>query len=755
MGEERENTQKNYIKGTPVHVIFRNEENHYAVLRVKVKESNVKMNKKTITVCGYLQDLDLDESYLFYGSMHKHPRYGWQFHAEFCRKVLPDTKDGVIQYLSGHLFTGIGEKTARNIVEELGTDAIQQILDNPDVLNSVPKLKQETAERLYQTLLEHEGLEKVMIGLSRYGFGSRLSLKIYETYKHEALEVIENDPYQLVSDIEGIGFRRADELGKSLGISGNHPNRIRAGVLYCLEEEAMGSGHVFLKDGQLIKRVQKLLDQEKNKITAEDIGSTIIELDEEGKIVLEEENVYLPSLYFAEKGIVTNLDRLLQTKAETSFSEAEFYRLLGELEEQVGMTYAETQKEAIYQALASPLMILTGGPGTGKTTVIRAIVELYAALNGIRFDDLQKPDTPVKLVAPTGRAAKRMSESTGFPAMTIHRLLGWKGSQFAFEHDRDNPIDGELLVVDEFSMVDIWLANQLFKSLPDGMKVVIVGDEDQLPSVGPGQVLKDLLDAGAVPTVRLTEIYRQAEGSSIVQLAHEIKKGRVPDDLEEARADRRFFPCTKNQVAEVVTQICRNAREKGYAVKDIQVLAPIYRGPAGVDQLNEVLQQFFNPKSEQKRELSIGEKLFRTGDKVLQLVNNAESGIYNGDIGEIVAILKPGETEDKTEQLVVSFDGNEVVYKKQDLNQLTLAYCCSIHKAQGSEFPIVILPVVRSYWRMLKRNLIYTAITRSKDYLLLCGEIEVFCGAISRENKDERHSMLKTKIQEKRVRMLE
>ncbi|HET7522293.1 MAG TPA: ATP-dependent RecD-like DNA helicase [Bacillales bacterium] len=747
--------ERKYIKGVPVHTIFHNKENYYTVVRIRVQETNESVETKEMVVKGYFPKLHMHEPYLFFGSFQEHPKYGLQYDVAQFRKDLPQTKQGMIQYLSGDLFEGIGKKTAQNIVEALGEHAITKILEDRGVLETVPRLSEEKADLLYETLMEHQGLEQIMIALSDYGFGPQLSMKIYQAYEQETLEVVRSNPYQLVQDVEGVGFRRADELGKSLGLSGNHPERVRAGCLYWLEEKALSEGHVYMPVEHLLPEVQHLLageNGEEETVEEGDINRQLAEMDEEGKVVMEEERVYLPSLYYAEKGVVAQTKRIVeQPDFDPGFSEAEFLKALGGIEERLGIQYAPSQKEAIQRALLSPYLLLTGGPGTGKTTVIQGIVELYAELHGLSLnpDDYRGDDPfPIILVAPTGRAAKRMKEATGLPAFTIHRLLGWKGGHSGFEHDRDNPIEGKLLIVDEVSMVDIWLANQLFKSLPDDIQVVVVGDQDQLPSVGPGQVLRDLLRSEVIPTVNLTDIYRQAEGSSIVQLAHSIKDGRLPDDFKVPKKDRRFFDCTQVQVADVVKQVCENARQKGYSAKQIQVLAPIYRGSAGVERLNKELQELFNPKAPGKRELFSGDVMFRSGDKVLQLVNHPDQHVFNGDIGEVAAISYAKENADKQDKLIVSFDGTEVAYTKQDFNQIALAYCCSIHKSQGSEFPIVVLPVVRGYSRMLKRNLIYTAVTRSKEYLILCGEEQSLTYAIRRENEDDRNTMLEMKLRE-------
>lgn len=740
---------QSYVRGEVVHIIFQNEENYYTVASVKIKESSEEFPEKKCTVVGTIPNIDVHDHYLFYGHVSTHPKFGIQFQVSHFERIIPETTDGIIKYLSSDRFPGIGKKTAERIVAILGEKALSQILDNPEVLTNVPNLTKEKRDLIYQQLLEHQGIEQVIHLLAKYGFGVEMSIKIFQFYKFQTLEIIQSNPYQLIIDIEGVGFKKADLLGEAIGIIGNHPSRIQAGCLYLLHEICTQEGHVFLHKEALIEDVIRLLSTKDTVITTDEVEQQLLVLMEEQKIVEEDGRIYLLSLYFAEKGIVTHIKRILSHPLEDEFPESEFLRALGEVEEQLKMEYAKTQKEAIQTALTSPLMILTGGPGTGKTTVIKGIVELYSKLHGISIDvkDYKKGDDfPIVLVAPTGRAAKRMGEATGLPAFTIHRLLGYKGGQGGFEKNEHDQITGELLIVDEVSMVDVWLANQLFKSIPTGMQVILVGDEDQLPSVGPGQVLKDLLDAKKIPTVELTEVYRQKEGSSIIELAHEIKQGKFCTNLLEKTGDRRFFPCEQDQVLDVVEQICLNAIKKGYTAKEVQVLAPMYRGNAGIESLNVMLQQLFNPASEKKREITFGDIVFRNGDVVLQLVNNPEEQVFNGDRGEIVAIIYAKENVDKTDKIVVSFDGNEVIYEKKDLNQLTHAYCSSIHKAQGSEFPIVVMPIVKGYYRMLRRNLIYTGITRAKQFLILCGSIEAFELAISREDDLKRNTMLCEKL---------
>jgi exodeoxyribonuclease V alpha subunit len=746
--------QGKFIKGRPIVTIFHNEQNLYSVIRIRIDETNHQYDEKEAVVTGYFPKIHEEETYIFYGEFKEHPKFGLQYNASHFRKDMPQTEQGVIAYLSGEMFKGIGKKTAESIVKTLGENAISKILNEPSLLDSIPKLPPEKAKILYDTLMEHQGLEQVMIALNQYGFGPQISMRIYQAYKEQTLDIIQKNPYQLVEDIEGIGFGRADELGFQLGITGNHPDRIKAGCLYTLEMESMQNGHVYVHARELLEQVKALLEENKRDIIEfTDISTGLIKLEEEGKIIGEEKRIYLPSLYFAEKGLVTNIKRILeQTEYKDQFPESEFLLALGELEERIGVQYAPTQKEAIQTALMSPMLILTGGPGTGKTTVIKGIVELYAELHGCSMEikEYQKKDEPFPflLAAPTGRAAKRMSESTGLPAVTIHRLLGFNGTE-GFDHSEGSPLEGKILIVDETSMLDIWLANQLFKALPENIQVILVGDEDQLPSVGPGQVLKDLLRSERIPTVRLTDIYRQAEGSSIIELAHDIKRGYLPPNVTAKQTDRSFIRCSTAQVAQVVEKVALNAKGKGFTAKDIQVLAPMYKGPAGIDRLNVLLQEIFNPNPDgTRKEIAFGDVKYRIGDKVLQLVNQPENNVFNGDIGEIISIIYAKENTEKQDMIYISYEGNEVTYTRQDLNQITHAYCCSVHKSQGSEFPIVILPVTRSYFRMLRRNLIYTAITRSKQSLILCGEEDALRMGVERADELSRLTTLCEKLQE-------
>ncbi|GAE94115.1 RecD-like DNA helicase YrrC [Gracilibacillus boraciitolerans JCM 21714] len=438
---------------------------------------------------------------------------------------------------------------------------------------------------------------------------------------------------------------------------------------------------------------------------------------------------------------------------ERIFTDAELLKIVGAVEEEEALSYGKEQYDAIETALSEKIFILTGGPGTGKTTVIKGIINAYAEIHDHSLDkDDYKDDEdyPFVLTAPTGRAAKRMKESTGIDSVTIHRLLGWDGHE-TFDKDEDNPLKGKILVIDEFSMVDIWLAYQLFRAIPNNMQVLIVGgDEDQLPSVGPGQVLADLLKSNVVQSIPLKEVYRQKEGSKIIQLAHEIKNNQVHADSLIKATDFNFFSCPDYQVVDIVKQVVKKAHEKGVDQRQIQVLAPMYRSKAGIHKLNEELQAVINPPQQGRREMRFGDIVYRKGgDKVIQLVNQPEDGVFNGDIGEVVAIFEKDENTEQEEQVVVSFDEKEVAYGKADLMNLMHAYCTSIHKSQGSEFSIVVIPIIHGYNRMLRKNLIYTAITRAKQSLVMCGDKQAFLrGGVRTEDTNQRYTSLVSYLHE-------
>lgn len=739
--------EKEYVVGQVQAIFFQNPSNFYKVLLVKITDTNTDYLEKEIVTTGSFGQIQEEEIYRFFGHFVDHPRYGKQFQVDSYQQERPTSASGVVNYLSSEKFPGIGKRTAEKIVEILGEDAIDQIIATPDVLAEVPQLNEKKQQTIIETIRLNHGMEQVIVGLNRYGFGSQLSFAIYQTYKEETLDIIHENPYQLVEDIEGIGFKRADNIAEQLGIGADSDKRVRAAITHEIFQHSVRSGNTYVEAEILLRETINTLEASRPvEISLDQVAEQIIHLVEEGKIQQEGTKLFENSLYFSEWGIGTSIQRLLSRKKEIKYDKKEIEKNIRGVEKRLGILYGDSQQAAIEEAIKSPLFILTGGPGTGKTTVINGIVSVFAELNGLSLDvkDYTQEMFPILLAAPTGRAAKRMNETTGLPASTIHRLLGLTGRE-------KNPsmtakeLEGGLLIVDEMSMVDTWLANTLFKAIPTNMQVIFVGDKDQLPSVGPGQILHDLMQINEIPQKELTEIYRQGDGSSIIPLAHEIKQGKLPQNFTVNQKDRSFFPSDVHHIETYVRQIVTKAKAKGFSPQDIQLLAPMYRGAAGIDALNKMMQEIFNPNDGTKKEVKWNESVYRIGDKVLHLVNTPELNVFNGDMGEIVGIILAKESEDKVDELVIQFDNNEVSYKRNEWNKITLSYCCSIHKAQGSEFKMVILPMVHQYHRMLQRNLLYTAVTRSKDILILLGEVQAFNTCVAHESAS-RLTMLKERI---------
>ncbi|MYL47611.1 ATP-dependent RecD-like DNA helicase [Virgibacillus halodenitrificans] len=744
--EKQSIAEQGYVKGELLHTIFHNEAEHFSIAKIKVIETNEDFKEKEIIAKGYFSNLQEQTAYLFYGLFENHPKFGLQYRVTSYKTYIPDTTEGLIAYLSSDLFYGIGKKTAGKIVQHLGENAVSKILNDRNVLTGVPGLNKDTADSLAQSLQENQGFEHIVVYLAKYNIGLKMAQKIYQEYKEDAITILEEDPYQYVFDIEGFGFQTADQIAGQRGLSPTHPNRIGAGCLYTLQK-SMQDGHVFLPLSVCVERVFDLLSA--HSLSSDIITERLKELNTTKSVIILEDRVYLPSLYYAEDGFASQLNRIISKSIEDETPLAELMKIIGDIEETEILSYGKEQFSAINQAVHSKVLILTGGPGTGKTTVIKGIIKAFSTIHNLSLDPQDykdKSEFPFILTAPTGRAAKRLTESTGLPAVTIHRLLGWDGKS-GFNKTENEQLSGRFLIIDEFSMVDIWLANHLFKAIPEDMQVLIVGDEDQLPSVGPGQVLTDLLASDVLPYVKLTDVYRQKEGSKIIQLAHQIKNNALIQ-LENDK-DFSYIPCYENQMIEVVTKIISKAVSKGIDVKDIQVLAPMYRSLAGITTINRELQQLINPRDKRKREVKIADTIFRKGDKVIQLVNQPEDNVFNGDIGEVVAIFREDENTDNVEQLVVLFDEKEVVYERKDYVNIMHAYCISIHKSQGSEFPIVIMPVVSAYRRMLRKNLLYTAITRSKQSLIICGEQDAFLKGVQTMDTNKRYTTLKEQLLER------
>lgn len=717
--------EKNYITGVVEAVFFENASNYYKVMAVDIKETNLDYQEPTITVTGNFGDIQSDTLYRFTGHLVDHPKYGQQFQAESYTKEMPSSRQGLIHYLSSAQFPGIGKRTAEVIVDTLGDDALTLIDNDESVLDQVPHLNAKKKEVLIEGIRENYGMEQTILKLIGYGFGNQIAFRIYQAYKMDTLEMIQENPYQLVKDIRGVGFHRADELAEQLGIEAHSVQRIEAGVLHTIEEHCYQSGDMYMDLRDVMAQTKVLLEESRPyELSFKEIGDVILDMVNQGALQHDERCIYLNELYHAEQGVAASVVRLIDQE-QMAYNKEEIEEIIQEIEEAQHLQYGKSQKEAIISALQSPLFVLTGGPGTGKTTIIKGIVSAYAKLNNISLADCNEDDFPIKLAAPTGRAAKRMSETTQLPACTIHRLLGLGMEEELL--DSEVTIQGGLVIIDEVSMVDTQLMNLLLKAILKGTQIILVGDKNQLPSVRPGQVISDLLSVAAIPKCELNQIYRQGSESSIIPLAHDVCEGIFSADFTKNYPDRSYFACHSQQIDQMIEKIVARAQDKGFTPWQIQVLAPMYRGNAGIDHLNEVMQNLFNPLEGNKKSLVWREMEYRVGDKVLHLVNSPEENVFNGDMGMITAINLASEGNENGDEMIIDFDGNEVTLTRSDAHRITLAYCCSIHKSQGSEFKMVILPMVHQYAKkMLQRNLLYTAITRSKEKLILIGEEDVF-----------------------------
>ena len=572
-----------------------------------------------------------------------------------------------------------------------------------------------------EVITQNQGTEKLMFELTNLGFTPSIAQKIIGMFKDKAKQILDEDPYLLLQKIEGLGFRRMDSIAQSMGIDPDDASRLKGAIFIVTRDFCYQTGDTYISSEVLITQAQRLLESCQNYlIDPEKLVDSLNDLIREGVVYSDESRISIASLYYAELGIRNAISRRVTNEKDT-LSKESISKSIQRTQEKFDIIYDESQIEAIHQIMNEPIFVLTGGPGTGKTTIINAVIDVYCQLN-----EIQDVEDALVLAAPTGRAAKRMNELTGFPSSTIHRLLGIAidSTEDSFE---DKEINGEFLIIDEMSMVDTWLMNRVLKASPDRLKILLVGDSNQLPSVGPGQVLTDLLETELIPSMELKRIHRQTYQSSIVELAHCIKDGFLPNNFAQKQADRSFLPCSPERLVSIIEQVVVAALKKGYTKKDIQVLAPMYKGDSGINAINRMMQEILNPKiGNSVREVESFDRVFRVGDKVLQLVNLPEENVYNGDIGEITAIQFAKENEEQVDKIYVLFDQTEVEYTRTDWQQLTLAYCCSIHKAQGSEFKMVILPMVNQYSKMLQRNLLYTAVTRSQQYLILCGEAGAF-----------------------------
>ena len=716
-----------YFSGTIDRVIFENTSNFFKIILLEIDDTDSDFDDFEIIVTGTIADVIEGENYTFWGELTQHPKYGQQLKVERYQRAKPSSA-GLIKYFSSQHFKGIGKKTAEKIIHLYGDDPIDNILEDPDKLESISGLSKANRENLVSKLRLNYGAEQILAKLAEYGLNNKTAVQIFERYKEESLTVITENPYQLVEDIQGIGFKMADKLAEQVGINSDAPQRFRAALVHTLLETSIDKGDTYIEAKELLEKSLFILEEVRQvEMDPSQIAQELTQLISEDKVQNIGTKIFDNTLFYAESGIHKHLTRILDRPLEKEISSQDIQTEIKHIQAEFNINYDKAQKNAIQKAIQSKVFLLTGGPGTGKTTVINGIIKAYANLHQI---DLQKSDRPIILAAPTGRAARRMNELTGLPSATIHRHLGLNGDS---EYQAlDDFLDCDLIIIDEFSMVDTWLANQLFSAIASNTQIVIVGDSDQLPSVGPGQVLADLLKINRLPQVSLTKIFRQSEDSTIVTLANQIRQGRLPTDFTAKKADRSYFEAQSTHIPQMIQKIVSSALKSGIDAQEIQILAPMYRGQAGITHLNKLMQDLLNPLNNQL-EFQFNDLHFRKGDKVLHLINDAQINVFNGDIGYITDLIPAKYTESKQDEMILDFDGTEINYPRNEWLKITLAYAMSIHKSQGSEFKVVILPVTRQSGRLLQRNLIYTAITRSKSKLVMLGEIAAFDNAIKNE----------------------
>ncbi|AGU84280.1 ATP-dependent RecD-like DNA helicase [Streptococcus anginosus] len=715
-----------YFSGTIERIIFENPSSFFRILLLDIDDTDADFDDFEIIVTGTMADIMEGEDYTFWGNLVQHPKYGEQLKITRYERAKPTSK-GLVKYFSSDHFKGIGVKTAQKIVDLYGDNTIDKVLAEPEKLKDIAGLSAKNREAFIMKLRQNYGTERILAKLSEYGISNKLAFQIQDFYKEETLEIVEHYPYQLVEDIQGIGFKIADQLAQSLGIESTAPERFRAGLLHTLLTQSIEKGDTYLEAKELLEGTIELLESSRQiELDPISVADELAYLIEEDKVQNVDTKIFENSLFFAEEGIRSSLLRILEKGKQNKFEPKKIEAAITQIEIEFAISYDVIQKQAICDAINHKIFILTGGPGTGKTTVINGIIAVYALLNGL---DLRKSqDLPILLAAPTGRAARRMNELTGLPSATIHRHLGMTGDDDTSH--LDDYLDADFIIVDEFSMVDTWLANQLLSNISSNTKLLIVGDSDQLPSVSPGQVLADLLKIPLLPQTKLEKIYRQSKDSTIVTLASQIQKGILPPDFIEKKADRSYFEAHSEHIPKMIERIVEAAIRSGIPAQDVQVLAPMYRGQAGIDHINQLMQNLINPAEKEQIIFEATDCQYRQGDKVIHLVNDAENNVFNGDLGYITDLLPAKYTDSKQDELTINFDGNEIIYQRSEWYKIRLAYAMSIHKSQGSEFPVVILPITSSSHRMLQRNLIYTAITRAKSKLILLGEKSAFDFAV-------------------------
>ena len=736
------------VSGIIQKVNYYNEENGYtvAVIEVDSKHKNIlvkkgKLYSNNLTVIGTLDRKPYeDEEYSFEGEYFIDPKYGLEFKFNsFSRKEI-NNRFGVISYLTSDLFPGIGPKAAEEVVNKLGVNAVELIRINKDVLDQT-NLTKKQKKTIYEGIINDHNSQEIVIYLLSHGISINMAHKIVSALGPTALDQIKNNPYILMEKVERIGFKKNDTFALSIGVLPTSLIRLKAATSFILQEAIYNTGDSYISKIKLYEAMTSYLKQELDHELFENLLKTLVE---NKKIHIDEQNnIFDYLMYRQENTLAEEIVKLLKgirnpNKPLKKYSNNQLDQAFKKVQETTSIDYNKEQLTAIRSAFTEPLTIITGGPGTGKTTIVNAILKMYVELNNNQTAVIN--DTA--LLAPTGRAAKRMMETTSVSAMTIHRYLGYQGGNI-FTHSRSNPTSSKLVIIDESSMMDIQLAYRLFTALDPDARVIIVGDIDQLPSVGPGQVLKDLIDTKEIKTIRLNKIHRQAENSSIIKLAHSINEGYIPENILSKFPDRIFIQTNNELLPQMLKDLITKTIEKGKNIAtEVQILIPMYRGEVGINEINNVVQELVNPFTHELNEVKHFGRILRLNDKVIQLVNRSDKKIMNGEIGFIDRI---NYDQGKFDKLVVRYDNQKVSYNFDELEDINLAYAISVHKAQGSEFDIVIMPITTKHFIMLKRKLIYTAITRAKKTLMLIGDVTALRKGIY-QFELSRKTILKDKI---------
>lgn len=727
------------IKGYLNKIIFHNKNNNYFILSVFLEDSLEYFESDYVTIVGNFNNLTFKEEqlYEFQGNIIEHKKYGKQFSALFAKEIVEKNEQALISYLSGNSFKGIGKKTAEILLNELGLECLDKIYDNKENLYNIKTINKKKKDIIYSSIVSNYYTQNIFLELNKYNLSNSLITKIYNHYKINTLDIIKNNTYDLIKNITGINFFTVDKIAEKNGISYDSEKRISAAIIYTLTYYCYSSGNSYLSKNQLLYNTYNVLYKARQiQIDKNTIISALNKSLENNELVEKDDKIFLFNIFHSEFFIFNDISSRIKNTQKNKYSEKLILKYIKNIEKELEIKYDETQIEAIETAINNNFSIITGGPGTGKTTITLGIIKLFQKLNNYSYNDIiDKEKNLITLCAPTGKASKKMAEATGLHASTIHKILGWTTEDKSIENfTTNNKINSKLVIIDEASMIDIFLMKNILKITNKNSCIIFIGDNDQLPSISIGNVLNDLIESEKINVIRLNKIFRQKADSGIIKLSHAIKNNLKINILDNQK-DKIFIKVNKNNINNEILNLYEDLLYKKQKEK-IQILIPTYKSDFGINKINLLIQDKFNKN---KNQIEYGNNIFKIDDKVMQLVNNAEDNVFNGDIGIIYDI----HNENNEQKVIVDYDGHFVTYKKNELNQITLSYAISIHKSQGSEFDYVIIPLVDTYNFMLNKNIMYTAITRAKKKLIILGDETVFYKSVEENNIVIRNTYLK------------